>query len=385
MDFSISDDQRRLRDDMRAFGQNELGQNLVERDARGAVDVADWLDDWRKCAEAGVLGLCTPTVYGGQGHDALTAVIALEGLGYGCPDNGLTLALNGQMWAVQAPILAFGTERQKQRYLPGLCRGALLGAHGMTEQESGSNAAGLKTTAVRDGDGYVINGAKTYVGLAPNCDMALVFASTAPEKGPWGVSAFLVDADTPGFRRPPPQQKMGLRTVPMGEIVLEDCRVADDALLGREGAGGAIFQHAMEWERSFIFAGHVGSMHRQLDDCVAYARDRVVFGAPIDSYQSVSNRLADMKMRLEMAQLLLYKTAWMKAQNMPCAMEAAIAKLHLSEAFVESSLDAVRIHGGKGYLSEVGVERDLRDAVGGVIYSGTSDIQRQVIAKLLKS
>jgi len=171
----------------------------------------------------------------------------------------------------------------------------------------------------------------------------------------------------------------------MGELVLEDCVISEDALLGREGAGLSIFQSAMEWERSFIFASHVGSMHRQLDECIEFARNRVVFDKSIDNYQSVSNRLANMKLRLETAQLLLYKAAWLKSQGEPCATEAALAKLHLSEAFVESSIDAIRIHGGKGYLSDGGIERDLRDAMGGVIYSGTSDIQRQIIAQLLKN
>ncbi|MBX2855170.1 MAG: acyl-CoA dehydrogenase family protein [Rhodobacteraceae bacterium] len=385
MDFALSLEQQQLQKDTRSFAERELGCNLVQRDANGAVSERYWREDWRKCAEIGILALCVPKQYGGQGLDPVTTIIALEALGYGCPDNGLTLALNGQIWAVQAPILEFGSDAQKERYLPGLCDGSLLGAHGATERESGSNIAGLKSTAERKGDGFVLNGVKTYVGLAPACDMAIIFASTDPSKGPWGVSAFLVDAQTPGFERPPPQQKMGLRTVPMGEIVLNDCWVPASAQLGRAGAGSAIFQHAMEWERSFIFASHVGSMNRQLDECVNYANERMVFGQPIDNFQSVSNRLADMRLRLDSAQLLLYRAAWLKAQGKPSALEAALAKLHLSEAFVASSLDAIRIHGGRGYLSETGVERDLRDAVGGVIYSGTSDIQRQVIAKLLKS
>ena len=385
MDFSLSRDQLMLRDEFRAFAQRELTAGLSERDARGETPPGEWREIWRKCADIGVLGLTIPTDYGGQGHDPITAVVALEALGYGCPDNGLTLGLNGQIWAVQAPLLEFGGEEQKQRYLPGLCDGRLIAAHGMTERESGSDAGNLKTTAERRDGGFILNGAKTFIGLAPVCDMALIFASTDPSRGSWGVSAFLVDADSPGFTLSPPQQKMGLRTAPMGEITLKDCWVPASAQLGRDGAGAAIFQHAMEWERSFIFASHVGSMHRQLDDCVKYAGERVVFGAPIDSFQSVSNRLADMRLRLETTQLLLYKTAWLKSQGKPCALEAALAKLHISEAFVESSMDAIRIHGGRGYLTETGVERDLRDAIGGVIYSGTSDIQRQVIAKLLKN
>lgn len=385
MDFEQTKEQRKLCDAARQFAEEELGGDLVGRDHRGAIDENDWRGDWRKCAGHGILGLNVPMAYGGRGHDALTSVLILEALGYGCRDNGLTLGLNGQIWAVQEPILAFGSEQQKQRYLPGLCDGSLIGAHGMTEYASGSNAAGLETRAEPVDGGYILNGAKAYIGLGPACDLAIVFASTAPDRGAWGVSAFIVDSDADGFKRSPPQQKMGLRTAPMGELVFKECFVPEDALLGREGAGMSIFQHAMEWERSFIFASHVGSMHRQLDECVAYARDRVVFDQPIDQYQSVSNRLAEMKLRLETSQLLLYKAAWLKSKGEPCAAEAALAKLHISESFVASSLDAIRIHGGKGYLSENGIERDLRDAAGGVIYSGTSDIQRAIIAQMLKN
>ena len=384
MDFAWTDEQFALRDRARSFACQHLGADLVDRDL-GATARQGWRDDWQKCADFGVFGFPVPEAYGGRGYDVLTTVFLLEAIGYGCRDNGLTLSINGQIWAVQEPLLSFGTDQQKRRYLPGLCDGSVIGAVSMTEYGSGSNAAGIETTARPIDDGYVLNGQKAYVGLGPACDLVLVFASTAPDRGSWGISAFLVDAETDGLTRSPPQSKMGLRTTPMGELTFEDCFVPSDALLGREGAGTAIFQNMMEWERSFILASQVGSMHRQLDECTAFARDRVVFDKPIDSYQSVSNRLANMKLRLEIAQLLLYKAAWLKSNGQSCATEASLANLHISEAFVESSLDALRIHGGKGYLSEAGIERDLRDAVGGVIYSGTSDIQRQIIAQLLKS
>lgn len=384
MEFGWNDDQLALRRDARAFAARELGSGLLERDRKGAVDDRDWRDEWQKCADFGVLGLKVPKRYGGRGRGVLDAVIVLEAIGFGCRDNGLTLGLNGHVWAVQELILAFGTEAQKSSLLPGLCDGSLIGAYAMTEQASGSDAFSLGTRAERVGDDYVLTGTKTYVGLAPACDIALVFASTNPARGKWGLSAFIVEADRAGIRTDLPQHKMGLRTSPMGMIELSGCRVPAENRLGPEGAGASMFQHSMEWERSFIFASHVGSMERQLDECVAYAENRAVFGRPIDEYQSVSNRLADMKLRLEMAQLLLYKAAWLKDQGESIAMQAALAKLHLSEAFVASSLDAVRINGARGYLSEAGIERDLRDAVGGVIYSGTSDIQRQVIAGLLK-
>ncbi len=383
MDFSLTEQQLQLRDRTRAFAGECLGENLAERDRRADAAREVWAEDWRRCAELGILGCTTPEAYGGLGHDTVTAIVMLEALGHGCPDNGLTLGVNGQIWAVMEPILAFGSEAQKQRYLPGLCDGRLIGAHGMTEKESGSDAFALKTLAKPQDGGYLLNGEKTYIGLGPACDLALVFATVDPDKGRWGLCAFLVEASDAGFERGPAQDKMGLRTTPMGEIRLKDCWIPEDRRLGDEGDGASIFQHSMEWERSFIFASHVGSMARQLDDCVAFARQRRVSGQSIDSYQSVSNRLAEMRLRLELSRLLLYKTAWLKSRDEPCALDAAMAKLQISEAFVASSLDAIRIHGGAGYVLEHGIERDLRDAMGGVIYSGTSDIQRRIIASLL--
>lgn len=384
MDYSLIEGQDELQDRVRAFAREQLGADLAARDRRAAQDPEDWLRDWRRCGAFGVLGSIVPVEYGGQGRDALAAVAVLEALGQGCPDNGLTLAINGQIWAVIEPILAFGTEDQKRRWLPGLADGSLVGAHGMTERESGSDAFALQTRAERRDGGYVLNGEKVYVGLGPACDLALVFATTDPKLGRWGLCAFLVSATDEGFERGPAERKMGLRTTPMGSLRLTDCFVPEDRRLGDEGDGAAIFQHSMEWERSFIFASHVGSMARQLEDCVAFARKRKVFGQAIGDHQSVSNRLANMRLRLETCRLLLYKAAWLKMRGEPCAMEAAMAKLHISEAFVASSMDAVRIHGGRGYMADGGIERDLRDAIGGVIYSGTSDIQRQIIAAMLK-
>jgi alkylation response protein AidB-like acyl-CoA dehydrogenase len=310
-------------------------------------------------------------------------MLVMEGLGEGCPDNGLAFALNAQLWTVQRPIVRFGSAEQKARYLPGLCNGSLLGAHALTEQAAGSDAFSLTMRAERRGDGYVLDGTKCLVTLAPIADVALVFASTNPSAGKWGVSAFLVDTSTPGVRRSETQQKMGLRTVPLGSLHFESCVVPESARLGPEGAGVSIATHSLEVERCCILASQLGAMERQLQRAVAYARNRRQFDQPIGKFQSVSNRVADMKLRIETARLLLYKVAWLVERQQPAMMEAALLKLYLSEAFVESGLDAIRIHGGAGYLTETGVERDLRDAVGGVLYAGTSDIQRNIIARLL--
>jgi alkylation response protein AidB-like acyl-CoA dehydrogenase len=350
-----------------------------------AVETAQepWRAAWNAVADAGALALYTPKAYGGLGHDVPTTILALEALGYGCADNGLTLSVNGQIWAVQEPLMSFGTEAQKEAYLPKLSSGAWVGAHGMTETQSGSNAAAIATTAERRDGGYVLNGEKLFVGMASVCDVAVVFAKTAPDKGAWGISAFIVEKGDAGFSRGPEQPKMGLRSVPMGELHFKECWIPEDRRLGAEGAGNSLFQSTMEWERSFIFASHVGSMRRQLEDCVRFARDRKVFDKPITEFQSVSNRLADMALRLETSQLMLYKAAALKEAGQSIVRHAAMTKLHISEAFVASSLDAMRIHGGAGYLAGSSSDLDLRDALGGVIYSGTSDVQRQIISRLL--
>ena len=229
----------------------------------------------------------------------------------------------------------------------------------------------------------MLNGHKVLIGLGPVAGLSLVFANTNPDVGRWGLSAFLVESSFEGYHASGPSSKMGLRTAPLGELRLDGCIVPEANRLGPEGAGVSIFNHSMDWERAFIFASHVGSMARQLDECVDFASKREVFGQPIGRFQSVSNRIAEMRLRLETSRLLLYKLAWMKEQGQPAMLEAAMAKLHLGEAFAANSLDAIRIHGGRGYLSEFEVERDLRDALGGVIYSGTSDIQRNIIAQVL--
>jgi alkylation response protein AidB-like acyl-CoA dehydrogenase len=310
-------------------------------------------------------------------------MLVMEGLGYGCGDNGLLFGLNAQMWSVQHPLLAYGDAAQKAKYLPGLVRGEIIGAHGMTEPDSGSDAYSLRTRAERVSGGYVLNGSKMFVTNGPVADMAIVFATVNADKGRWGITAFIVEKGAPGFSAGNNFEKMGLRSAPLGELVLQDCFVAEENRLGREGAGVAIFNSSMEWERSCILASHVGAMERQLEKAVAYARERRQFGQPIGRFQAVANRIADMKVRLETARLILYKVAWLKSIGQPAVMEAAIAKLFLSEAFVESSHDALETYGGYGYMSEWEVERDLRDAIGGTIYSGTSDIQRVIIARLL--
>ncbi|MEM7034227.1 MAG: acyl-CoA dehydrogenase family protein [Chloroflexota bacterium] len=380
MDFSWSEEQLARKQATIEFAQKELNSNdLVAQEKAGNFS---W-EQWRKCAKFGLQGLAIPEAYGGSDTDILTTILMLEGLGYGCTDNGLPFTLNSQMWSVQPAILKFGSEEQKQKYLPSLCGGEIIGAFGITEEDTGSDSYGMQTTAEKRDGGYVLNGRKCYITSAPLADVVVIFATINPEIGRWGITGFLVERGTPGFSTSPVRDKMGMRTTPMGDLIFEDCFVPEENRLGPEGAGVSLFTSAMESERGYIFASQLGAMERQLETAIRYARERKQFGQPIGKFQSVSNRIADMKLRLETARTLLYKVAWLEQQGKPLLMEAAMAKLYLSECFVQSSLDSIRIHGARGYVTEFEVERDLRDGIGGLIYSGTSDIQRNIIARLL--
>jgi alkylation response protein AidB-like acyl-CoA dehydrogenase len=261
--------------------------------------------------------------------------------------------------------------------------GELIAAHAMTEAGSGSDALHMGTRAERRGDNYLLRGAKQYVTNAPVADVLLVYG-VDPNLPPLsGISAFLVDAATPGLAVSGSFEKMGLRTSPMAEITLNDCLVPVTSRLGPEGAGMSIFNSSMDWERSCLFASILGAMRRQLEECVGYARIREQFGERIGKFQAVSAKLADMYVRVEAARQLIYRVAWLKQQGKSAPAEAAAAKLFTSEAWVSSSRDAIQIHGAWGYLKDAGVERDLRDAIASTIYSGTSEIQRVVIGRML--
>lgn len=380
MDFGYTQQQQQLWDETLQFARQHLRHDdLIERDRQGEFSK----DNWQQCATQGLLGLCVPSAYGGAGYDFVTTVHALEALGYGCPDNGLTLAINGQVWSITMPLVRFASEAQKQRYLPDLIAGRLKAAHAMTEPESGSDAFSLTTTAQKTEGGYLLNGQKILVGMAPVADLALLMATLNPALGRWGVTAFLVDLRAMGVTVEKRVDKLGLRTEPHGSITLTNVFVPKENLLGKEGAGAAIFHASMSYERSFIFTSHVGSMARQLDEAIAFVTTRQQGGQAIGKYQAVANRIADMKLRLETARLFLYKAAWQLDQGGDATMISALAKLAISELFVANSLDAIRQYGGRGYLSEFAAERDLRDAIGGVLYAGTSDIQRNIIAGLL--
>ncbi len=378
MDFEPSDEQRALCEAVRTFGRT-LNDGVGERDRRGGFDRALW----RRCAEFGLQGLPIPPEHGGSGQGLTTTLLAMEALGRACRDNGLVFSLNAQLWAVQLPLLRFGTDAQRRRWLPPLCSGELVAAHAMTEPGSGSDAMALSTRAVRDADAYVLSGTKTFVTNGPVADLVLVFATVDPAARSAGVTAFLVERGTPGLGLSDPIPKMGLRTSPMGEVVLDGCRVPAGQRLGAEGAGVGIFSAAMEWERACIFAAHLGAMERLLDETVAYAKVRRQFGQAIGKFAPIADAIVDAKVALEAGRLLVYRVGARKDAGEDAVLDAAIAKLFVSEAHVAQAMSALRVHGGYGYTTELGIERELRDAIPGTLYSGTSEMQRKIIARLL--
>ncbi len=372
-------EQRELHSVLRRFAAEELEPGTRDRDAEARFpDTA-----WKQCAALGVQGLPVPEEFGGGAADMATTAIAMAGLGEGCSDNGLLFGLNAQMWAVTYPLVRFGTEDQKRRHLPGICDGSTVAAHAASEPEAGSDTFAMQTVARPDGDVYVLDGSKTFVTNGPVADLFLVFATLQPGGGFSRLCAFLVDRDTPGLSVGPPLGKMGLRTSPMSEVHLSGCRVPASCRLGKEGAGAVVFVSAMERERMMILASTVGAMQRQLDRCVRHATTRRQFGQPIGRFQAVAHRLVDMRLRLETSRLLLHHATWAADQGSSLAEVSALVKLHLAEAFVASSQDALQVHGGYGYMTEYDLERDVRDALAARIYSGTSDIQRNIVARAL--
>ncbi|HEX8139732.1 MAG TPA: acyl-CoA dehydrogenase family protein [Pyrinomonadaceae bacterium] len=338
---------------------------------------------WRRAGEYGLLGLPVPVEYGGQGIDVKSTAMAMEALGYGSRDNGLLAAINAHMWSCVVPVWKFGTEEQKRHLLPRLCNGDWVAAHAATEPEAGSDIFSLQTRAERKGQKYILNGRKRFIMNAPVADWFVAFATLDPTQGAEGVTVFVVEKGTRGVEVERVIKTIGLRHALMGEVVFNDCEIPVENRLGPEGNGSLVFQHSMQWERTLILAPHVGTMRRVLEKCVQYAKRRRQFGQSIGKFQSISNRIADMKVRLECARLLLYQAADLLQQKARLAPEASIAKLYISEAAVETYLQAIKIHGALGYTQELEFGEDLQDAIGTTIFSGTSDIHRQLIARHL--
>jgi alkylation response protein AidB-like acyl-CoA dehydrogenase len=380
MDFALSDEQRALRDTVLRFAERELNADVIERDRAQTFR----RDLWQQCAAIGLQGLPVPEEHGGAALDTVSTAIALEAFGNGCRDGGLVFSLCAHLLACVVPVWKHGSDAQKDRYLRGLCDGTLVGAHAITEPGSGSDTFSMRTRAERVGGQWRINGTKTFVSNAPVADVAVVFAVTDPDKGfTGGITAFLLDRSIHGFATGQKFEKMGLRTSPVGEVVLDNVVAGDDAVLGSVGGGAAVFGTAMDGERTLLVATHVGEIERLLTTTIEYTRTRSQFGQKIAKFQALGHAVADMKVQLEAARLLVYRAAWRLGQSRGVTLDASIAKLFVSETLVATALKVVQVHGGYGFMVEYEVERALRDAIGSTIYSGTSEMQRNIIARWL--
>ena len=380
MDFSLTEEQERRRKAIIRFAQSELNSGVVERDA----DRVFPRDLWNRCKDFDLLGLCVPKSFGGGGLDALSTVLALEAFGYGCHDSGLVFAIGAHLFSCVVPIWKHGTEEQKRQYLPGLSNGELIGGNASTESEAGSDIFSMSTFARADGTSFRLSGRKVFVSNGPVADVLVVTALTDEKKRSFGgLSSFIVETSTAGIKRSASHAKMGLRTAPLGDVTFDDCQVPANSLLERAGAGATIFSEFMEWERIGLCAAHVGTMERLLELMIERARQRKQFGQPIGKFQSVANAIADVKLSLETARLLAYRAARLLDQEKSVSLDASMVKLYTSESLVRAAATAIRVFGGLGYMTDTGVERTLRDAMASTIYSGTSDIHRNIIARWL--
>ncbi|MFC3032802.1 acyl-CoA dehydrogenase family protein [Pseudoalteromonas fenneropenaei] len=342
-------------------------------------------DVWRQLGDFGFFGLPIDGKYAanGSGFDILTTVKILEGLGQGSADTGVLFAGAAHTFACCMPIYEHGSEALKRELLPALVSGEKIAANAISEAEAGSNIATLATTAKRDGDYYILNGGKSYVTNGSVADYYVVYATTNKAFGYLGQSAFVVPRGVPGIEVGKSYKKMGLSKAQLNQVFFDDVRVHKDMMLGQEGQGARIFAASMDWERCCLFALFIGVMQRDLERCIAYANTRKQGDKTISKFQAVSHRIADMEVRLQSARLLLYFAAWQKSQNVDNTKAVASSKLAISEAFVQSGLDAIRVHGALGYIQESHVDMSLRDAVGSILFSGTSDIQRELICNRL--
>ncbi len=352
-----------------------------ERDVDSRFD----RDVWNALGEFGILGLPILEEHGGSGADIVTTCLALEALAEGGHDGGLGLSVGAHITIGTVPFWLHGTDEQKQKYLPKLCSGEFIGAMAITEPEAGSDAAGIKCSARRDGNEWVINGSKIFITNGSIADVIIVIAVTDPDAGPGqGVSAFVVEKGAPGFSVGRDLDKMGTRSSPLSLLHFDDCRVPHSALLGAEGA--ALWQVAFEcfdWERTVMVASSIGGMKASLDGAIAYAKERRAFGRPIAKIGAIQHKVAEMKAYLDASRLLLYKAAWLKQEGLPHQVEASVAKLFIAEAAMKNALEATQIFGGYGYIKEYPVERSIRDAKLISIGGGTSEIQRMIIGRAL--
>jgi butyryl-CoA dehydrogenase len=379
MDFQLSEEQNLIRNMVRSFAEREVAPSAAERDEEERFDRELMFD---KLGELGLAGMIIPEQFGGAGADYISYAIAVEELSRVCASTGVTLSAHLSLCA--NPIYTFGSDQQKQTYLVPLAEGSKLGAFALTETNAGSDAGGTKTTAVLDGDEWLLNGSKIFTTNGGDADTYIVFARTDKEaEKHHGISAFIVEKGTPGFSFGKKEKKMGIRSSPTLELVFENCRIAKENLLGEKDQGFRIAMKTLDGGRIGIAAQALGIAQGALDAAVAYSKERKQFDTPIASFQGVQFQLADMATQVEAARLVVYNAAYRASNGLGYSKESAMAKLFASETAMKVTTQAVQIHGGYGYTRDFPVERMMRDAKITEIYEGTSEIQRMVIGSLL--
>ena len=368
-----------IRDRFQQFSEDQLGQPQPRLEEQERFN----REGWQRCAEFGVMALPADPAFRGDGASMRQIIEAFEGLGYGCRDNGLLLAISAHLWGCLLPVGTFGSTELKERFLPLLVAGQFIGGLAVSEPEAGSDAFSLTASARREGDHYVLDGVKTFVTNGTVADVVVILAHCDEKEGMDALSAFLVEKETPGFLVEKKLGKMGLRTAEMAQLRLAECRIPAANRIGPEGIGRSLFAHVMEWERACIMAPAVGSMQFLLDRTIRYAKERVQFDEPISRQPEVAAKIIQMKLRVDTSRLLLQDAGQLKEEGRSVLMEASLAKLYVSECWVKNCLDAMAVHGGYGYLTDFEIEKELRDAMGSQFHSGTAEIQRLTAARMM--
>ena len=374
MDFKLSEQQEMIQTVFKKFAEKEVDPIAAEIDESCEFPK----ENVRKMAEADMMGIPFPQEYGGAGADTLSYIIGVEELSYRCATHGVILSAHTSLGA--HPIYKYGNEEQKEKYLKPLAKGDKLGAFGLTEPNAGTDAASQDTTAELDGDEYILNGNKVFITNAGQADVFNIMAMTDKSKGTRGISAFIVERDTPGFTVGKKEDKMGINASDTRELIFRDCRIPKENLLGKEGMGFKIAMETLDGGRIGIAAQALGIAQRALDETVKYVKEREQFGRPIGKFQGLQWYIAEMATKVESARHLVYKAALTKDSGEPFSTAAAMAKLKASETAMEVSTKAVQIFGGYGYMKEYPMERLMRDAKITEIYEGTSEVQKMVIA-----
>ncbi|MBE6184718.1 acyl-CoA dehydrogenase [Heyndrickxia ginsengihumi] len=377
MDFHLSEEHEMIRKMVHDFAEAEIAPTASKRDEEEKFDRSIF----EHMAELGLTGIPWPEMYGGIGSDFLAYCIAVEELSRFCASTGVTLSAHTSL--ASWPLFKFGSEEQKRKYLTPLAKGEKLGAYGLTESGSGSDAGAMKTTARLEGDYYILNGSKIFITNGGEADIYVVFALTDPANKHKGTTAFIVEKDFPGFLIGKKEKKMGIRSSPTTEIIFDQCKIPKENILGNEGEGFKIAMMTLDGGRNGIAAQAVGIAQGALDAATAYAKERHQFGKPIIANQGISFKLADMATLVEAARLLTYQAAWLESNGLPYSKESAMSKLFAGDAAMKITTEAVQIFGGYGYTKDYPVERFMRDAKITQIYEGTQEIQRMVIARAL--